>query len=70
MYDRKNELVVADMLNDVAVPFFDMQGILLLRILVDCGSEYYVNRERHEHVLYLDIENIEHTIELFGNFSF
>jgi len=32
----------------------------LLRILTDRGSEYCRNRETHEYVLYLDLENIEH----------
>jgi len=33
----------------------------LLRILTDRGSEYCGNRETHEYVLYLDLENIDHT---------
>ncbi|AEF84481.1 putative transposase [Treponema primitia ZAS-2] len=61
VYDRKNALVAADMLNDVVIPFFDSQDIPLLRILTDRGSEYCGNREHHEYVLYLDLENIEHT---------
>jgi transposase InsO family protein len=61
LYDRKNALVAADMLNDMVVPFFDAHGIPLLRILTDRGSEYCGNREHHEYALYLDIENIEHT---------
>ena len=60
LYDRKNALVAADMLNDMVVPFFDAHGIPLLRILTDRGSEYCGNREHHEYALYLDIENIEH----------
>ncbi len=35
LYDRKNALVAADMLNDMVVPFFDTHGIPLLRILTD-----------------------------------
>jgi transposase InsO family protein len=42
------------------VPFFDEQGIPLLRVLTDRGSEYCGNREHHEYALYLDVENIEH----------
>jgi len=61
VYDRKNALVAADMLNDIVIPFFDKQGIPLLRILTDRGSEYCGNREHHEFALYLDLENIEHT---------
>ena len=37
------------------------QGIPLLRILTDRGSEYCGNREHHDYELYLDLENIEHT---------
>jgi transposase InsO family protein len=60
-YDRRNALAAADMLNDKVIPFFDSQGIPLLRVLTDRGSEYCGNREHHEYALYLDIENIEHT---------
>jgi hypothetical protein len=61
LYDRKNALVAADMLNDKVIPFFDSQGIPLLRILTDRGSEYCGNREHHEYALYLDLENIDHS---------
>jgi transposase InsO family protein len=61
LYDRKNALTAADMLNDRVLPFFEEQGVPLLRILTDRGSEYCGNRETHEYELYLDLENIEHT---------
>ncbi len=61
LYDRKNALVAADMLNDRVVPFFEEHGIPLLRILTDRGSEYCGNRERHEYQLYLAVENIDHS---------
>ena len=61
LYDRKNALTAADMLNDRVLPFFEEQGVPLLRILTDRGSEYCGNRESHEYALYLDLENIEHT---------
>ncbi len=61
LYDRKNALVAADLLNDRVLSFFDEQGIPLLRILTDRGSEYCGNREYHEYELYLEIEGIEHT---------
>jgi hypothetical protein len=32
LYDRKNALVAADMLNDRVLPFFEEQGVPLLRI--------------------------------------
>lgn len=61
LYDRKNALVAADMLNDRVVPFFEEQGVSLLRILTDRGTEYCGNREHHEYQLYLAIEDIDHT---------
>ena len=61
LYDRKNALVAADMLNDRVVPFFEEEGIPLLRILTDRGTEYCGNREHHEYQLYLAIEDIDHT---------
>ena len=61
LYDRKNAITAADMLNDRVIPFFEEHGVPLLRILTDRGSEYCGNREVHEYALYLDLENIEHT---------
>jgi transposase InsO family protein len=61
LYDRKNALVAADMLNDTVIPFFEDHGIPLLRILTDRGSEYCGNREHHEYQLYLAVENIDHS---------
>ena len=61
LYDRKNAITAADMLNDRVLPFFEEHGVPLLRILTDRGSEYCGNRETHEYALYLDLENIEHT---------
>jgi transposase InsO family protein len=49
------------MLNDRVLPFFEEQGVPMLRVLTDRGSEYCGNRETHEYALYLDLENIEHT---------
>ncbi len=61
LYDRKNALVAADMLNDRVLPFFEEQQVDLLRILTDRGTEYCGNREHHEFQLYLTIEDIDHT---------
>ena len=61
LYDRKNALLTADMLNDRVIPFFDSKEISVLRVLTDRGSEYCGNREHHEYELYLDLENIDHT---------
>lgn len=61
LYDRKNALVAADMLNDRIVPWFEKQEVPLLRILTDRGTEYCGNREQHEYELYLALEDIDHS---------
>ncbi len=61
LYDRKNALVAADILNDRVLPFYEEQDVELLRILTDRGTEYCGNREHHEYQLYLAVENIDHS---------
>src|SRR4051812_48928407 len=61
VYDRKNALVAADMLNDKVLPFYQDQQVDLLRVLTDRGTEYCGAREHHEYQLYLTIEDIDHT---------
>ena len=61
LYDRKNALVAADMLNDRVLPFFEEQGVRLLRMLTDRGSEYCGNLEHHEYQLFLAVEDIDHS---------
>lgn len=61
LYDRKNALVAADLLNDKVVPFFEEQDVRLLRILTDRGTEYCGSREHHEYQLMLAIEDIDHS---------
>ena len=43
------------------LPFFEEQGIRLLRVLTDRGSEYCGNLQHHEYELYLAIEDVDHT---------
>jgi hypothetical protein len=43
------------------LPFFDRHEIKLLRVLIDRGSEYCGNPERHEYELYLAVEDIDHS---------
>ena len=61
LYDRKNALVAADMLNDRAIPFFAQQDLKLMHVLTDRGTEYCGNRENHEYELYLAVEDIDHS---------
>ena len=61
LYDRKNALVAADMLNDKIVPFFEEHDVPLLRVLTDRGTEYCGKREDHEYQLYMTLEDIDHS---------
>ena len=61
LYDRKNALVAADLLNDRVLPFFEEHTVRLLRVLTDRGTEYCGNRECHEYQLYLGVEDIDHS---------
>jgi len=61
LYDRKNALVAADMLNRQVVPFFEEHDVPLLRILTDRGTEYCGRKEDHEYQLYLSLEDIDHS---------
>jgi len=61
LYDRKTPITAADLLNDRVLPFFEEQGVGLLRVLTDRGTEYCGNPERHEYELYLAVEDIDHS---------
>src|SRR5262245_41491061 len=61
LYDRKNALVAADLLNDRVLPFFEEEELPLLRVLTDRGSEYCGRVEHHEYQLYLGVEDIDHS---------
>ena len=61
LYDRKNALVAAELLNDQVMPFYEGHGISLLRVLMDRGTEYCGNQEYHEYELYLALENVDHS---------
>ena len=61
LYDRKNALVAADLLNDQVLPFFEEENVRLLRILTDRGTEFCGALEHHEYELYLAVEDIDHT---------
>ncbi len=61
LYDRKSAITAADTLNDRVLPFFEEQGVPLLRILTDRGTEYNGKPDSHEFALYLTLEEIEHS---------
>lgn len=61
LYTEKSALTAADLLNDRVIPFFNEQGVNLLRILTDRGTEYCGLVENHAYQLYLAVEDIDHT---------
>lgn len=61
LYTEKTSLTAADTLNDKVLPFFETQGVQLLRILTDRGTEYCGKVESHAYQLYLGLENIDHS---------
>jgi hypothetical protein len=61
LYDRKNALVAADLLNDKVIPFFEEHHLRILRMLTDRGTEFCGAKEHHEYELYLAVEDIDHT---------
>ena len=61
LYTEKTAITAADTLNDRVVPFFEEQGVPLLRVLTDRGTEFCGKPEHHAYQLYLGIENIDHS---------
>ena len=61
LYDRKNALVAADLLNARVLPFLEENNVQLLRVLTDRGTEYCGAREQHEYQLYLALDDIDHS---------
>ncbi|HEX2548591.1 MAG TPA: IS481 family transposase [Gammaproteobacteria bacterium] len=61
LYTEKTAVTSAHALNDAVLPWFEEQGIPLLRILTDRGTEYCGKVESHAFQLYLAVENIDHS---------
>ncbi|MFL3877180.1 hypothetical protein wTkk_001121 [Wolbachia endosymbiont of Trichogramma kaykai] len=61
LYTEKTAITAADLLNDRVIPFFDEQKVPLLRILTDRGTEYCGKPGSHAYLLYLGVENIDHS---------
>ena len=61
LYTTKTPITSADVLNDRVLPFFEDQGLPMLRILTDRGTEYCGKVEQHDYQLYLAVNNIDHT---------
>jgi len=47
LYRTKVPVTAADILNEWVLPFFEEEGLPMLRILTDRGTEYCVKAEQH-----------------------
>lgn len=61
LYSTKTPITAADLLNDRVLPFFEEQGMGMIRMLTDRGTEYCGRPESHDYQLYLALNDIEHT---------
>jgi hypothetical protein len=61
LYNTKDAITSADILNDRVIPFYEENGNPLLRILTDRGTEFKGKPEHHEYELYLSLEGIDHS---------
>ena len=61
LYTTKTPITAADLLNDCVLPFFEEQGMGIIRMLTDRGTEYCGRAETHDYQLYLALNEIEHT---------
>ena len=61
LYTTKTPITAADLLNDKVLPLFEENGLPMLRILTDRGTEYCSRPEQHDYQLYLAVNDIEHT---------
>ncbi len=61
LYTTKTPITAADILNDRVLPFYAQQGLPMLRILTDRGTEYCGKVEQHDYQLYLAINDVDHT---------
>lgn len=61
LYTEKTAVTAAHTLNNIVLPWFEEQGISVLRILTDRGTEYCGKVENHAYQLYLAVEDIDHS---------
>jgi transposase InsO family protein len=61
LYTTKTPITAADLLNDRVLPLLESEGVDLLRILTDRGTEFCGRPERHDYQLYLAINDIDHS---------
>ena len=61
LYNQKTPITAADLLNDRVLPLFEANGMGILRMLTDRGTEYCGKIEQHDYQLYLAVNDIDHT---------
>jgi transposase InsO family protein len=61
LYSTKTPITAADLLNDRVLPFMEEQGMGVLRVLTDRGTEFCGKAETHDYQLFLALNDIEHT---------
>lgn len=61
LYTHKRPITSADLLNDRVLPFLEEQGMGLLRVLTDRGTEFCGLADQHDYELFLAVNEIEHT---------
>ena len=61
LYTTKTPITSADLLNDKVLPFYEQNGLPVLRILTDRGTEFCGRVDHHDYQLYLAVNDIDHT---------
>jgi len=61
LYTAKVPVTAADALNDQVLPFFEDQGVDILRILTDRGTEFCGTLDKHPYEIFLQYHEIEHS---------
>ncbi len=61
IYMTKTPITAADLLNDKVLPFYEEQGLPVLRIMTDRGTEFCGRIDKHDYQLFLGLNDIDHT---------
>ena len=61
LYTTRTPITSADLLNDKVLPFYEQNGLPVLRILTDRGTEFCGRVDHHDYQLYLAVNDIDHT---------
>lgn len=61
LYTDKTPVAAADFLNSKVLPYFDVEGMKLLRVLTDRGTEYGYSNLEHPYQLFLHLCGVEHS---------